>query len=407
MNKTSLRSIYCITFVLLFIGVIKFSQADRNEELLNIFARAYFDEEYYISNYPEIQNQPVDPFRHYTTQGWKEGRNPSKIFDTQFYANLYLTNKNKYQLNPLADYVRSKISLKTRFTNPNQLNVVEPLKNPKYYLTLVAIFQNEARFLKEWIEFYRLIGVEHFYLYNHLSTDNFQEMLEPYIESGIIELNHIVHLPKNLTEWNKIQTTAYNETIKKIKNIAEWLIIVDTDEYLFPVQQRNLATVLKKFDKYASVSVNWKMFGSSDVNRIPEDKLLIESLTKSDNVSDLHVKNIVKPRYVESISHPHYAKLKAGYAQVTENLEYFTGPFSPTQNLNILRINHYWSRDWEFFNSTKVNRIHMLHKNLSQEEKKAKIETLVTLNKNYSIEYSTSILKYLDELRYNIFKSKY
>lgn len=35
----------------------------------------------------------------------------------------------------------------------------------RYYLSIGAIFKDEARFLDEWIEFHLGIGVEHFYLY--------------------------------------------------------------------------------------------------------------------------------------------------------------------------------------------------------------------------------------------------
>src|SRR5690606_37959321 len=123
---------------------------------------------------------------------------------------------------------------------------------------------------------------------------------------------------------------AYNETAKEIKDIAEWLIVVDTDEYLFPVKEHSLKSALKKYDNYASLSVNWKLFGSSNVERVKDNKLLIETLKLSQKEPDLHVKTIVKPRYVENITHPHFPKLKTGYAQVTENYEYFIGPFSPS-----------------------------------------------------------------------------
>lgn len=39
------------------------------------------------------------------------------------------------------------------------------------YLSIGAIFKDEAPYLAEWIEFHRLVGVEHFFLYDNLSTD--------------------------------------------------------------------------------------------------------------------------------------------------------------------------------------------------------------------------------------------
>src|SRR4051812_43400023 len=62
------------------------------------------------------------------------------------------------------------------------------LQYQKYKLVACAIFQNETFFLREWIEYHRIVGVEHFYLYNNLSTDNYLEILQPYIAEGIVEL---------------------------------------------------------------------------------------------------------------------------------------------------------------------------------------------------------------------------
>ena len=48
------------------------------------------------------------------------------------------------------------------------------------------MFRNEAAYLKEWIEYHHLAGVEHFWLYNNNSTDQWQDVLQPYIDWGIV-----------------------------------------------------------------------------------------------------------------------------------------------------------------------------------------------------------------------------
>ncbi len=49
-----------------------------------------------------------------------------------------------------------------------------------YYLSIGAIFNDEADYLKEWIEYHRLAGpVEHFYLYNNNSQDHYLDVLQP------------------------------------------------------------------------------------------------------------------------------------------------------------------------------------------------------------------------------------
>ncbi len=68
---------------------------------------------------------------------------------------------------------------------------------PKHYVSICAIFRDEAPFLEEWIEYHRMIGVEHFYLYNHLSADHYYEVLRPYIQEGIVELKDWPIEPKD------------------------------------------------------------------------------------------------------------------------------------------------------------------------------------------------------------------
>ncbi len=62
-----------------------------------------FDAEYYIKN-----NAPfalgMDPINHYLQKGAKEGYNPSKYFDTNWYINTYNDVKNS-GLNPLIHYI--------------------------------------------------------------------------------------------------------------------------------------------------------------------------------------------------------------------------------------------------------------------------------------------------------------
>ncbi len=58
----------------------------------------------------------------------------------------------------------------------------------EYRLSIGTIFKDEAKWMKEWIEYHLLIGVEHFFLYNNDSTDNYAEVLDPYIKKGIVEL---------------------------------------------------------------------------------------------------------------------------------------------------------------------------------------------------------------------------
>lgn len=381
------------------------SKYTKSKDFLDFIARFYFDKAYYLEKYPEVKKLEMEPFEHYSSIGWLEGKNPNAEFDNNFYRRMYLTfPAQSLELSPLQHSIRCKIRFQTCYINPKQLKKAELLKNPKYYLSLAAIFRDEARFLKEWIEFYKLMGVDHFYLYNNLSKDNYLEILEPYIKEGMVELKDVNYNATAMQDFNKFQESVYIDAAEKSKNDTEWLIIIDTDEFMYPVKGKDLVETLKNYDDYAAVTINWQFFGSWNVKKIPTNKLLIESLTmwgplksKFDNSG----KTVVKPRYIESFMSAHFPKLKKGYAQITENYEYFYGSITPYYSANILAINHYSFRDWDFFWSTKIARAHVVG---DTKDKQKVIDFSIQMNKGCSKEYDKKILRFVPELRAKVFE---
>lgn len=51
----------------------------------------------------------------------------------------------------------------------------------KIKLAICVIVKNEAPYMKEWIDYHRLVGVEKFYVYDNESTDSLLSVLAPYI----------------------------------------------------------------------------------------------------------------------------------------------------------------------------------------------------------------------------------
>ena len=56
-----------------------------------------------------------------------------------------------------------------------------------YEIAMVSISKNEAPYIKEWIEFHKLVGFTKFYFYDNESDDKTVEVLKPYIDSGLVE----------------------------------------------------------------------------------------------------------------------------------------------------------------------------------------------------------------------------
>lgn len=234
----------------------------------------------------------------------------------------------------------------------------------QYELAICGIFQNEARFLKEWIEFHRLQGVQHFYLINNLSNDNYFEVLQPYINYGIVELSHCNE--NNPAQWNVIQVCAYNALLSKFQRECKWVAVLDVDEFLFPVEKSNLIEFLKEYERedIAALYVFWQCYGSTNVYQVPANKLMTNLLIMKAHEQywlNKWGKSIIRPQKVSGIS-IHVPNVLPGCFQVTEDKQpYFHGgtfeqPLSYTVSVSKVRINHYWTRDEKFFYEVKLPR---------------------------------------------------
>lgn len=95
-----------------------------------------------------------------------------------------------------------------------------------YNLAVVAILKNEGPYLKEWLDYHLLAGVDHFYLYDNDSTDNQAEVAKPYVEAGLVD-----YFP---TPGKCMQMPVYNEAIKRFKFHCRYMAIIDGDEFIYP-----------------------------------------------------------------------------------------------------------------------------------------------------------------------------
>lgn len=231
----------------------------------------------------------------------------------------------------------------------------------KFDLSICAIFQDEAPYMREWIEFHRLVGVEHFWLYNNNSTDNYAEVLAPYIHEGVVEL---IEWPSDRNDWDSfcfsVQPRAYTDAVKRARGVSKWLAILDLDEFLFSPIQNNVAKLLnREFSSCAGVCVNWQLYGTSFIYSIPTNKTTIEMLTLKAETKyprNLLYKSIVQPKYVTECLNPHYCNYVPKVWHVNTRHERVDPNNNHAIVVDKLRINHYWARDEMYSETIKIPR---------------------------------------------------
>lgn len=232
---------------------------------------------------------------------------------------------------------------------------------PVYQLVACAIFQNEAFFLGEWLEHHCRVGVEHFYLFNNLSTDSYLEILQPYIDNGLVELfDWPVSTCSQQEYLNYLQLPAYQKALELARGTAKWAAFIDLDEFLVPKQHLSLVEMLIEYESYAALAVNWQVFGTSEVDDISEGRSLVESLVckgTEDLSMNEWVKLIVQPRLVEWISNPHCFTYLPGYYAVNSRKERLEeGQMAQSVVVESVQINHYWFGTLNWFLNEKLPR---------------------------------------------------
>lgn len=228
----------------------------------------------------------------------------------------------------------------------------------KYKLAIASVFRNASFYLKEWIPFHIHVGVQHFYLANHNSTDEYKEVLRPYIEKGIVELIDITqefprgHLVGNLCP------PFYANVIKKVKEEVEWLALIDSDEFIIPVKDDKLTTVLDRHKDKPAVCVNWQCYGTSFVQKVPADKIMIETLVRrapQNAQVNLHVKTILQPRYFDASGLHTPIGGPPNACQMTDGSSIHSSAFSHHLVIDELKLNHYIVGDINYFETQKVS----------------------------------------------------
>ena len=200
------------------------------------------------------------------------------------------------------------------------------------YLSICAIYLDEAPYLREWIEFHRLVGVERFFLYDHESSDEHRQVLAPYLEEGVVEVH----------EWPPPQRAAYDHCLAERRDESRWIAFIDTDEFLFSPALRPLPEVLRQFEQWPGVGVNRLTFGTSGHIAMP-DGLVIENYVMTYPMG-ASIKSIVDPRHAERSRNPHSFVYRDNRFAVDEHKRPIDGWFTTEFTHSLLQINHYYTK---------------------------------------------------------------
>jgi hypothetical protein len=167
-------------------------------------------------------------------------------------------------------------------------------------VAVCAIFKNEARYLMEWIGFHRMIGVDHFVLYDNGSTDG-----GPTLIRSSPFARHVT-----LIDWpmRAGQIPAYADFAQRHAQRFTWAAVIDLDEFIHPLESDTLRPLLPRYHAFSAVLLHWMVFGPSGHEASPSG-LVIGNYTRrlpADAPVNQHVKSLLRTRdLVSAHTTPH------------------------------------------------------------------------------------------------------
>ncbi len=229
-------------------------------------------------------------------------------------------------------------------------------------LAIAAMIRAERSQLEEWIHYHRLVGVEHFWLYDNSAPEVREQVLEPLVAAGLVELIDWPLASRGALIERQLE--AYGDALRRATGTARWLALIDLDEFLLPLEDDTVSGCLDRcFSGASAVYVNWRNFGTGGV-RFERKQPILDRLTAVSN--RLHPRNavgktIVRPESVRVGEYwsPHHAPLARGGSYLNGDGDPI--PLSEMEPLldgkvhdGLLRINHYAHGDEAAFRSLRL-----------------------------------------------------
>jgi hypothetical protein len=200
--------------------------------------------------------------------------------------------------------------------------------------------------MKEWIEHYLNQGAEHFYLINDNSTDNTLQILEPYIELGLVTLYTSLEPQPHYLGY---QRAMYNQYILPHlnKKDTKWLLMCDLDEFVWSPKFPTLEQFLRDYvHSLAQVQITPFLFGSNNLEKQPSS--LVQGFTKRLPIENKGYKYFVNSEYT-------YVSLNVHHA-TPENPEYQKPNHFMVISQDYIRLNHYICQSRELWLNVKCAR---------------------------------------------------
>ncbi|HEY1808635.1 MAG TPA: glycosyltransferase family 92 protein [Acidobacteriaceae bacterium] len=281
---------------------------------------------------------------------------------------LYFKLREKVRFNPIVQRVYYSAG---NIRNSGRSPLVARIENrarkvpgPAKGAAICTRIKDEAPYLVEWLEYYRAAGASHAFVYESFSSDDFREVLRPYVEEGFVTL---------MAEWPTIPVSPYAEEdcVLRCVNRYAWVGFFDVDEFLVCRDGASLDELLARYQDHPAVAFHYYMYGTSGHKTRPPGPV-IRSFVRREMKANRHIKVFVQPNAVTRYRNAHSWFYKGLRHAVTEAGDPVYGSVSLKCSVKNAFLAHFYTRSEDEYlakarKSEAVDKVAMKFRRRSEE----------------------------------------
>ncbi|KAK9824237.1 hypothetical protein WJX72_008861 [[Myrmecia] bisecta] len=197
--------------------------------------------------------------------------------------------------------------------------------------------------IREWIEYHQRIGVSKFYIFDNNSSSPMISEFAELVESGLVTYHFLQTFQHHS---NRAQLYVYDQCLKQYGTHHKWIAFLDADEFLMirNASYADMPALLRNYEEYGGLAVNWQIFGSSGHLTRPPGSVLANywQCFPEDGGQNRHVKVIANTGNTVRVGRdPHTFEYIDGKIAVNEAFEPVHGPITAGVSVRQIAIYHY------------------------------------------------------------------
>lgn len=167
-------------------------------------------------------------------------------------------------------------------------------------VAICAMCRLENRYIKEWIEYYRKLGIDHIYLYdnNDIDGERLTNVISDEVDKGYVTITEVCGREALNKAGN--QSGCYTTCFNNHKHEYDWFGFVDIDEFVY-LPEKTLKDFLadKMFADTDVIHLSWQIYGDNG-HAFYEDKPVQERFKVPCRIDAFYAQKFPENMWVKS-----------------------------------------------------------------------------------------------------------